>query len=114
MLHTFPFLIPNLGIALKLAYAVVVCELIAIAFIRYRFMGGKLANTIVQVVIGGGIVFANWRLARPDRCRLSYSAHRRQRRRAAPRGRRSKLDLHRGRELNLAFARISLPSASGR
>jgi erythrin-vacuolar iron transport family protein len=58
MLHTFPFLIPNLSIALKLAYAVVVCELIAIAFIRYRFMGGKLANTIVQVVIGGGIVFA--------------------------------------------------------
>ena len=58
MLHTFPFLIPDLGVALKLAYAVVVCELIAIAFIRYRFMGGKLANTIVQVVIGGGIVFA--------------------------------------------------------
>src|SRR6202165_2483253 len=56
MLHTFPFLIPDLGIALKLAYAVVVCELIAIAFIRYRFMGGKLANTIVQVVVGGGIV----------------------------------------------------------
>jgi len=27
MLHTFPFLIPNLGVALKLAYAVVVCEL---------------------------------------------------------------------------------------
>ena len=58
MLHTFPFLIPNLGIALKLAYTVVACELIAIAFIRYRFMGGKLANTIVQVVIGGGIVGA--------------------------------------------------------
>jgi VIT1/CCC1 family predicted Fe2+/Mn2+ transporter len=57
MLHTFPFLIPDLSVALKLAYAVVVCELIAIAFIRYRFMGGKLANTIVQVVIGGGIVF---------------------------------------------------------
>ncbi len=50
MLHTFPFLVPDLGIALKLAYVVVVCELIAIAFIRYRFMGGKLANTIVQVV----------------------------------------------------------------
>lgn len=58
MLHTFPFLIPDLGVALKLAYAVVVCELIAIAFIRYRFMGGKLANTIVQVLVGGGIVFA--------------------------------------------------------
>jgi erythrin-vacuolar iron transport family protein len=58
MLHTFPFLIPDLGIALKLAYAVVVCELTAIAFIRYRFVGGKLANTIVQVVFGGGIVLA--------------------------------------------------------
>jgi hypothetical protein len=57
MLHTLPFLIPNLGVALQLAYAVVVCELIAIAFIRCRFMGGRLANTIVQVVIGGGIVF---------------------------------------------------------
>jgi len=58
MLHTFPFLIPDLGVALKLAYAVVVCELLAIAFIRYRFMGGKLSSTTVQVIIGGGIVFA--------------------------------------------------------
>lgn len=57
MLHTLPFLIPNLQMALNAAYAVVACELIAIAFIRYRFMGGKLLNTIVQVVIGGGIVF---------------------------------------------------------
>jgi hypothetical protein len=45
-------------LAAKLAYAVVVCELIAIASIRYRFMGGRLANTVVQVVVGGGIVFA--------------------------------------------------------
>src|SRR6266481_388227 len=58
MLHTFPFVIPNLGVALQLAYAVVVCELLTIAFIRYRFMGGKLASTIVQVIVGGGIVFA--------------------------------------------------------
>jgi VIT1/CCC1 family predicted Fe2+/Mn2+ transporter len=58
MLHTFPFLISDLGIALKFAYAVVVCELLAIAFIRSSFMGGKLANTIVQVVIGGAVVFA--------------------------------------------------------
>src|SRR3981189_1945298 len=58
MLHTFPFLIPNLGVALKLAYVVVVCELLTIAFIRYRFMGGKLASSIVQGVIDGGIGFA--------------------------------------------------------
>jgi len=44
--------------ALKLAYIVVACELLAIAFIRYRFMGGALADTIVQVVIGGALVFA--------------------------------------------------------
>ncbi len=58
MLHTFPFLVPNLSLALKLAYVVVFLELIAIAFIRHRFMGGSLGNTIVQVVIGGAIVFA--------------------------------------------------------
>lgn len=57
MLHTFPFLIPDFPLALNTAYTVVVCELVAIAFIRYRFMGGKLLNTIIQVVIGGAIVF---------------------------------------------------------
>jgi hypothetical protein len=36
----------------------VVFELPAIAFSRYRFTGGRLANTIVQVIIGGAIVFA--------------------------------------------------------
>jgi erythrin-vacuolar iron transport family protein len=58
MLHTLPFLVPNLAIALNLAYVVVACELVAIAFIRYRWMGGPLFNTIVQVVIGGVLVFA--------------------------------------------------------
>ena len=58
MLHTFPFLIPNLSVALNLAYVVVACELVVIAIIRYRFMGGRVLKTIFQVVIGGGIVFA--------------------------------------------------------
>jgi VIT1/CCC1 family predicted Fe2+/Mn2+ transporter len=57
MLHTFPFLISNLDVALNIAYAVVVGELIAIAFIRYRFMSGNLWTTIGQVIVGGGIVF---------------------------------------------------------
>jgi hypothetical protein len=35
----------------------VVGELIAIAFIRYRFMSGNLWTTIGQVIVGGGIVF---------------------------------------------------------
>ena len=57
MLHTFPFLVSDLTIALRIAYAVVAVELLAIAFIRYRYMSGNLWATIGQVVIGGGIVF---------------------------------------------------------
>ncbi len=58
MLHTLPFLLGNLQTALSLAYAVVVFELLAIAYIRYRWMRSPLGSTIVQVVLGGGIVFA--------------------------------------------------------
>ena len=58
MLHTFPFLIPHLGLALHVAYGVVVFELVMIAWIRYRFMKTPLAKTVVQVIVGGMIVFA--------------------------------------------------------
>ena len=58
MLHTFPFLISDLHLALRIAYGIVVFELLAIALIRYRFMKTPLLNTVVQVIIGGGIVFA--------------------------------------------------------
>jgi VIT1/CCC1 family predicted Fe2+/Mn2+ transporter len=58
MLHTLPFLIPNLWTALHWAYVVVGVELLAIAFIRYKFMKTPLAETIGQVIVGGGIVFA--------------------------------------------------------
>ena len=58
MLHTLPFLLPDLSMALHFAYAVVVLELISIAYIRFHFMRSPLGKTIVQVVIGGGIVFA--------------------------------------------------------
>lgn len=58
MLHTLPFLISNLAVALRLAYGVVLVELLAIAVIRYRFMKTPLWNTILQVIVGGGIVFA--------------------------------------------------------
>ena len=57
MLHTLPFLIPSLGLALHVAYAVVGIELLLIAYIRYRFMKTSLASTISQVILGGGIVF---------------------------------------------------------
>jgi len=57
MLHTLPFLIPLLTLALHLAYGVVVVELFAIAYIRYRYMKTPLAQTVLQVIVGGGIVF---------------------------------------------------------
>lgn len=57
MLHTLPFLIPSLSTALRVAYMVVAVELFAIAIIRYRFMQTPLWSTILQVIIGGAIVF---------------------------------------------------------
>ena len=58
MLHTLPFLLINLTLALNISYSVVALELIAIAYIRYRFMRSSLVSTILQVIVGGGIVFA--------------------------------------------------------
>jgi len=57
MLHTLPFLILFLPLALHLAYGVVVVELMVIAYIRYRYMKTPLAQTVLQVIVGGGIVF---------------------------------------------------------
>lgn len=47
----------RLRVALYLAYVVVVIELLAIAYLRFRYMGTPLTKTIVQVIVGGGIVF---------------------------------------------------------
>lgn len=58
MLHTLPFLIPNIRVALHIAYVVVIIELLLISFIRYKFMETPLTKTIAQVIVGGGIVFA--------------------------------------------------------
>ena len=48
---------PDLGTALKLAYAVVVGELLAIALIRCRFMGGRLGKHHRPGRRGGAVVF---------------------------------------------------------
>jgi VIT1/CCC1 family predicted Fe2+/Mn2+ transporter len=57
MLHTLPFLIQNVSVALHTAYVVVVFELIVIAYIRFHFMKTPLLKTVVQVIVGGLIVF---------------------------------------------------------
>jgi len=57
ILHTLPFLIPDLDTALYLAYLVVGVELIAIGYIRYHFFKLSFWLSIVQVVFGGALVF---------------------------------------------------------
>ena len=57
-LHTLPFLIPNVHTALMWAYGVVGLELIVIAWIRYRYFKTSFALSCLQVIVGGGLVFA--------------------------------------------------------
>jgi VIT1/CCC1 family predicted Fe2+/Mn2+ transporter len=56
-LHTLPFLITNLHLALIVAYLVVAFELVLIAAIRHRYFGTSWWLSIVQVVGGGALVF---------------------------------------------------------
>jgi erythrin-vacuolar iron transport family protein len=58
ILHTLPFLIPNINAALYAAYIVVAFELVLIAAIRHRYFGTSWFLSIVQVVGGGALVFA--------------------------------------------------------
>lgn len=55
--HTVPFLISDLDVALTLAYLVVGIELVAIAYIRYRFFNMRFWLSVLQVVVGGALVF---------------------------------------------------------
>ena len=57
-LHTLPFLIVNLRLALLVAYFVVAFELVVIAAIRHRYFGTNWGLSILQVVGGGALVFA--------------------------------------------------------
>jgi VIT1/CCC1 family predicted Fe2+/Mn2+ transporter len=56
-LHTLPFLLPNVAQALVLAYLIVGLELIAIAWIRYRYFSTNFLMSFLQVVVGGALVF---------------------------------------------------------
>jgi erythrin-vacuolar iron transport family protein len=56
--HTLPYLIPNFWTATVVAITVVAVELLAISYIRNRFMDTPLLAATFQVVIGGVLVFA--------------------------------------------------------
>jgi rubrerythrin len=55
--HTLPYLIPDFWVATVIAVAVVVVELLAISWIRYRFMDTPFLSATFQVVVGGTLVF---------------------------------------------------------
>lgn len=54
--HALPFLIPNYVWAMILALIVVAIELVAIAYVRYRYMQTPFLRSMVQVILGGILV----------------------------------------------------------
>jgi len=60
--HSLPYLIPqdvphSYKIATGIAVAVVLVELVVIAWIRHRYMDSPWGSALVQVIIGGLLVF---------------------------------------------------------
>src|SRR5258705_899244 len=55
--HSLPYLIPDVRVATWIAVAVVICELGVISWVRHRFMDAPWASAVVQVVLGGILVF---------------------------------------------------------
>jgi rubrerythrin len=55
--HTLPFLIPEVWTAVWVAVGVVAVELLVIAWIRNRFMDTPMWQAVLQVVVGGVLVF---------------------------------------------------------
>jgi predicted membrane protein (TIGR00267 family) len=57
ILHTLPFLMSDVGVALYVAFGVVGVELLVISFIRYRYFQMSFVLSTVQVLVGGVLVF---------------------------------------------------------
>jgi rubrerythrin len=55
--HTLPFLIPNVHTATTVALAVVCVELGVISWIRHKYMDTPLTSAVLQVGLGGALVF---------------------------------------------------------
>ena len=55
--HTLPYLIPNVKTATAVAVGVVLIELGVISWVRHKFMDTPLSSAVVQVGLGGVLVF---------------------------------------------------------
>src|ERR671935_109146 len=58
ILHTLPFLIPHYHAALVAASIVVACELVALAWIRYRFLETSFLVSVAHITLGGAVIVA--------------------------------------------------------
>jgi VIT1/CCC1 family predicted Fe2+/Mn2+ transporter len=58
ILHTLPFLIPNYHAALVLAAAVVGFELVALAWLRWRFFQTSFVGSLAYVTLAGLVIGA--------------------------------------------------------
>lgn len=56
ILHTLPFLIPAYHAALAAALATIVFELVALAWIRWRFFATGFLRSFISIAIGGAII----------------------------------------------------------
>jgi hypothetical protein len=56
--HTLPYLIPSFYTATVIACIVVVIELLAIAWVQWRFMDTPPVAAAAKVMLGGGLVLA--------------------------------------------------------
>src|ERR687893_1727759 len=54
--HTLPFLIGDVDRALTVAYVVVGFELLAVAWVRRRYLRVSLGGSLMQVTLGGALV----------------------------------------------------------
>jgi rubrerythrin len=55
--HTLPYLIKNFGVATTVAVVIVAIELLAISFIRHKYMDTPFMAAAFQVMVGGVLVF---------------------------------------------------------
>ncbi|MGA3268942.1 MAG: iron exporter MbfA [Verrucomicrobiota bacterium] len=55
--HTLPYLIPNIKTATSIAVVVVLTELGIISWVRHRYMDTPIVSALLQVMLGGALVF---------------------------------------------------------
>ena len=55
--HTLPYLIPSIRTATAVAVGVVLVELGVISWVRHKYMDASLVSAVLQVMLGGALVF---------------------------------------------------------